>query len=246
MARTAVITGAASGIGAEASRMLQAEGWRVFGIDLPGAGMRAADRFIPIPCDIRDADALATAFATIARDAPRLNALVACAGVLRTGPIAETRVEDFDLVFDVNMRGSWLSAKHALPGLRAATAAGEIGRIVFLSSVAALRPKINGGIYAASKAAVSQMTKVLAVECAPFGVLVNALAPGTVDTPMVRPALGGNMGSYRPSGASPLGRIAQPEDIARMVRLLLSEDAAYVTGATIPVDGGTSAAFVPP
>ena len=90
------------------------------------------------------------------------------------------------------------------------------------------------------------MTRVLAVECAPYGVLVNALAPGTVDTPMIRPAMGGNMTGYRPSGDSPLGRIAQPEDIASMVRLLLSADAGYVTGTTIPVDGGTSAAFVPP
>ncbi|MBL6598742.1 MAG: SDR family oxidoreductase, partial [Alphaproteobacteria bacterium] len=89
--------------------------------------------------------------------------------------------------------------------------------------------------------------RVLSVECAPHGILVNALAPGTVDTPMVNdqsdPAKRGN---WRPSGPSPVGRIAQPSDIVRVMRFLLSEDAAYVTGATIPVDGGTQAAFVPP
>jgi 2,3-dihydro-2,3-dihydroxybenzoate dehydrogenase len=246
MTQTAVITGAASGIGAETARMLIADGWTVIGIDLPSANMQASKNILPVPCDIRDAASVAAAFTEAARLAPRLNALIACAGVLRVGPMAESSVEDFDIVFGVNMRGSWLCAKHALPALKSAAAAGEIARIVFLSSVAALRPKISGGVYAASKAAVSQMTRVLAVECAEFGILVNALAPGTVDTPMVRPAMTSNFGKYRPSGRSPLGRIAQPSDIARMVRLLLSEDASYVTGATIPVDGGTSAAFVPP
>jgi len=237
----ALVTGAASGIGACVTDMLLNAGWRVHGLDLNTAGLKKHDRITPVPCDVRDAAQVAAAFSGI----PRLNALISCAGILRTGPIADAEVDDFDLVFDVNMRGSWLCAKHAMPALKSAAAAGELARIVFLSSVAAIRPKINGGIYAASKAAVSQMTKVLAVECAEYGVLVNALAPATVDTPMVRPALGGNMGSYKPSGASPLGRIAQPEDVARMVRVLLSEDTSYITGAIIPVDGGTSAAFVP-
>jgi len=237
----ALVTGAASGIGACVTDMLLAAGWRVHGLDLNTANLRQHDRLTPVTCDVRDAGQVAAAFGGL----PRLNALIPCAGILRTGPIADAEVDDFDLVFDVNMRGSWLCAKHAMPALKSAAAAGELARIVFLSSVAAIRPKINGGIYAASKSAVSQMTKVLAVECAEHGVLVNALAPATVDTPMVRPALGGNMGSYRPSGVSPLGRIAQPEDVARMVRVLLSEDTSYITGAIIPVDGGTSAAFVP-
>jgi NAD(P)-dependent dehydrogenase (short-subunit alcohol dehydrogenase family) len=241
MANTAVVTGAASGIGACVTDMLLAAGWRVYGLDLNTSGLAKHDRLEPLPCDVRDAAQVAAAFA----DIKRLNALIPCAGILRTGPIAEAEVEDFDIVFDVNMRGSWLCAKYAMPALKDAAAAGELARIVFLSSIASIRPKVNGGIYAASKAAVSQMTKVLAVECAEHGVLVNALAPATVDTPMVRPALGGNAGSYVPSGVSPLGRIAQPEDVARMVRVLLGEDTAYITGAIIPVDGGTSAAFVP-
>ena len=133
-----------------------------------------ASDLTPLPCDVRDAEQVATSFAVAARTAPRLNALVACAGVLRAGAMEAMSVEDFDLVFTVNMRGAWLTAKHALPALKAAAAAGEIARIIFLSSIAALRPKVNGGVYAASKAAVSQMTRVLAVECAAHGVLVDA------------------------------------------------------------------------
>ena len=105
-------------------------------------------------------------------------------------------------------------------------------------------PENRCGAYGVSKIAVSQLTRVLGAECAKGGILINAIAPGTVDTPMVQNA--DQSGNWRPSGSSPVGRIAEPKDIVRVVRFLLSEDAAYVTGTTIPVDGGTSAAFIPP
>jgi 2,3-dihydro-2,3-dihydroxybenzoate dehydrogenase len=253
MTNTAIVTGAASGIGFEACRDLLERGWVVHGIDVTEDGLAKAaasfggDRFHPQTCDLRDADAVSGVMAKIGEAAGPVNALIACAGVLKLGPLAEMSVADFDMVFGVNVRGLWLSAREAMPMLRKAADGGGLARIVFLSSVSALRPKIDSGAYSASKAAVSQLTRILSVECAPHGILVNALAPGTVDTPMVNnqndPAKRGN---WRPSGPSPIGRIAQPGDIVRVVRFLLSEEAAYVTGATIPVDGGTQAAFVPP
>lgn len=242
MKRTVVITGAASGIGAHTATRLRADGWHVIGMDISTATMPAAADFTPIACDVRDAAAVQAAFAQVG---DKLNALIACAGVLRTGPISDQSVEDFDLVFGVNVRGLWLCAKYALPALQRAAASGETARMVLLSSIASIRPKVNGGVYAASKAAVSQLTKVLAVENAESGVLINAVAPATVDTPMVRAVAGSNGGNYRPSGQSPLGRVAQPEDITKVIRFLLSEESAYMTGTIIPIDGGTSAAFVP-
>ncbi|MDE2582257.1 MAG: SDR family oxidoreductase [Rhodospirillales bacterium] len=251
MRQTAVITGAASGIGQATARRLLDQGWHVVGLDsapMDAAGFGgAAERFTAIPCDITDAARVAAVFEQIAAGAPALQALICCAGILRTGPLATMAVESFDQVFAVNARGSWLCARAALPLLRRAASAEQPARIVFLSSVAALRPKIDSGAYAASKAAVSQLTRVLAAELGPEHVLVNALAPGTVDTPMIHavsdPA---KAGRYRPSGKSPLGRIAQADDVVDVIGFLLSDAARYITGATIPVDGGTAAAYIPP
>ena len=252
MTKIAAITGAASGIGLGTAKRLTSEGWTVFGLDVGPerlAAVRAdlGESFHPVPCDVTDATRIATVFQEIGAAAGRLDALICCAGVLRVGPLETMAVEDFDQVLNVNVRGLWLCAREALPLLRRAATPAAPARIVLLSSIAALRPKINSGAYAASKAAVSQLTRIMAVEWAGSHVLVNAVAPGTVDTPMVQAVMrpGANSG-YTTSGTSPLGRVAEADDIADVIGFLLSPASKYVTGTTIPVDGGTQAAFVPP
>ena len=255
MGKIAAITGAASGIGQAASRRLLEQGWTVFGLDNAQPQLDAVaagfttfqDRFKPLLCDVTDDTRVVAAFADIGFVVPALDALVCCAGVLRTGPMESMTIEDFDLVLNVNTRGTFLCAREALPLLRKAVQPYHPAWVVLLSSIAALRPKISSGAYAASKAAVSQLCRVMAAEWAPYGVLVNALAPGTVDTPMVRAVSDPSSSKgYRPSGESPLGRIAQPDDVVDVLGFLLSDAARYVTGTTIPVDGGTRAAFSPP
>jgi NAD(P)-dependent dehydrogenase (short-subunit alcohol dehydrogenase family) len=250
--KIAAVSGAASGIGQSASRRMLESGWTVFGLDVAEDRLESVrdgfagfhSRFRPVVCDVADAGRVSATFAGIG---DTLNALVCCAGVLRTSLLEDMAIEDFDIVLNTNLRGTFLCAQKALPLLRRAATPENPSRVVLLSSIAALRPKVAGGVYAASKAAVSQICRVMAVEWASSGVLVNAQAPGTVDTPMVRavsdPA--DSMG-YRPSGVSPIGRIAQPDDVVDVMMFLLSDAARYVTGTTIPVDGGTQAAFVPP
>jgi NAD(P)-dependent dehydrogenase (short-subunit alcohol dehydrogenase family) len=256
--KTGAVTGAASGIGqATCNRLLQA-GWTVFGLDRAHHQLAAvADAFAagnghfqPIVCDVAHAASVTVTFSQIGTQlgtSGGLHALISCAGVLRTGLLETMPVEDFDLVLNTNLRGTFLCAQQALPLLRRTATTEHPARVVLLSSIAALRPKIISGAYAASKAAVSQLCRVMAAEWAQSGVLVNAVAPGTVDTPMVR-AVSDPAASkgYRPSGISPIGRIAQPDDIVDVIMFLLSDAARYVTGTTIPVDGGTQAAFVPP
>ena len=254
MTRIAAITGGASGIGRGTAQRLLGEGWTVVALDRDEAGLAALrkdlgaheGRLHTQVCDVASVESVTGAFAEIGRRFGRLNGLVCSAGLLRIGTLDSMPVEEFDALFAVNVRGLWLSAREAMPLLKIAGADGEPARVVFLASISGIRHKIDSGAYAATKAAVVALTKVMAVESAPHKVLVNAVAPATVDTPMVRPHLnpGGNT-RYRTSGTSPLGRIAQPEDVAAVISFLLGKDAAYVNGTVIPVDGGTVAAFVP-
>lgn len=252
-ARTAVVTGAASGIGRECCRKLLGDGWRVFALDVAETALSRLEaefgserRFRAIRCDVADTESVVSAFAEVARSTDRLDALLCSAGVLRAGPLMDMSVEDFDLLFAVNTRGAWLCAKAALALLRRGASESMPARIVMVGSIASLRPKVGGGAYAASKAALSRLVRVLAVELAPEHILVNAVAPGTVDTPMIATAVAVPGTVYRPSGNSPLGRIATPQDIVAVMHFLLQPAANYVTGTWIPVDGGTSAAFVVP
>ena len=249
--RIAVVTGAASGIGRACCGRLLGDGWRVFALDIATEGLAALaadwpgdERLHVATCDVSDAASVAAAFTAIAARTPRVDALLYSAGVLRGGPLMDMAVDDFDLLFAVNTRGAWLCAKAALPLLRKAACDALPARVVMVGSIASLRPKVGGGAYAASKAALSRLVRVLAVELAADRILVNAVAPGTVDTPMISKAVAVPGTTYRPSGTSPLGRIAQPDDVVAVMHFLLQPAANYVTGTWIPVDGGTSAAFV--
>lgn len=252
MTDIAVVTGGASGIGKATVLRLLDEGWNIIAVDrdrdaLDGLKTDCANSNLSVlACDVSDEDSVTKTFAHIVDQYGSINGLVLSAGVLETGRLEDMNADAFDRVFSVNVRGLWLCARAAMPALKAAGAKGERARIVNLASIAGIRHKINSGAYAASKAAVIALTKVMAVEMAEVGVLVNAVAPATVDTPMIAPhvAAGSNTG-YKTSGTSPLGRIAQPDDVARVIRFLLSDDAGYVTGTVTPVDGGTVAAFVP-
>ena len=170
------------------------------------------DRLHTLACDVTAVESVTGAFREIGRRFGRLNGLVCSAGLLKIGTLNSMAVEEFDQLFAVNVRGLWLSAREAMPLLKAAGAEGELARVVFLASISGIRHKIDSGAYAATKAAVIALTKVMAVESAPYKVLVNAVAPATVDTPMVRP----HLKSRRQHALSHVGRLpARPHCPAR-------------------------------
>jgi NAD(P)-dependent dehydrogenase (short-subunit alcohol dehydrogenase family) len=250
--RPIVVLGAASGIGRATALAFAARGAKVAALDvnlgpletfadeLRDAG--AADALTGA-ADVRDSAATNAAVQSIVNAFGGLDHMIFTSGILRVGSLMDMPEKEFDDVFDVNMRGFWIAARAAVPHLQAGP---ERRRgITALSSAAAIRPKASSGAYAASKVALSHLVRVMAVELASTGITVNAIAPATVDTPMTRPYMGetnANHG-YRLSGTSPMGRIAQPEDIAEACLFLSSEASAYITGITMPVDGGSTAAM---
>ncbi len=239
MDKIAAVTGAASGIGESTAKRLRSSGWTVVALDLrlDGDGH----------CDVGDVASVNATFARIGARFGYVDALVCSAGTLKIGALADMAPEDFDQLYRINTRGAWLCARQAIPWMRKSPNRQLFPRIVFIGSISGIRPKIGNGAYAAQKAALHTLTGVMAAELGPEGILVNAVAPGTVDTPMIRamsdPA---KSGRYRPSGLSPLGRVAHPDDISAVIDFCLNSQANYVTGAVIPVDGGTRAAYVPP
>ncbi|MGV6876237.1 SDR family NAD(P)-dependent oxidoreductase [Pseudochelatococcus sp. B33] len=247
----AVVTGAGSGIGRSCAIMLAQQGWIVYALEVSGTVVdpdslqpaSGSGRIIPVRCDVTSSSEVIEAFAKIQAETSTLHAVICSAGILRPSSLAEMDELDFDKTFAVNVKGAWLTARSAIPLLEKYADRNSLGRIVILGSAAALRPKIGGGAYAASKIAVSYIGRVLAAELAAKKILVNVIAPATVDTEMTR-ALAARPG-YKLSGESPLGRIGQPEDVVGLIQFLLSDAASYISGAVIPVDGATTAAYSP-
>ena len=252
--RPVAVLGAASGIGRAAALAFAARGARVAALDVNARSLdgfadelrkAGAGAATTAAADVRDSDSVETALQGVAAEFDGLDHFIFTAGILRVGRLADMSESEFDDIFAVNMRGFWIAVRAVLPLLEAGP--DRRRAITALSSAAALRPKASSGAYAASKVALSHLVRVFAVELAATGITINAIAPATVDTPMVAPYRGeaaSNHG-YRLSGTSPMGRIAQPEDIADTCLFLSSRASAYITGVTLPVDGGTTAAIPP-
>jgi NAD(P)-dependent dehydrogenase (short-subunit alcohol dehydrogenase family) len=235
--RRALVTGAGSGIGEAVARGLHAEGADVVLADLAGEHARAVaaelgDRAEPVQLDVRDEDAVRA----VARD---VDVLVNVAGIGSTTTAPATPLDVWEDVFAVNARGTFLCCKHAIPGM---VDRGR-GAIVNMASVAALVGLRNRAAYCASKGAVVALTRALAVDHVGDGVRVNAVCPGTVDSPWVRrlvEEVGESLDALR--ARQPLGRLGRPDEIAGAVLYLASDDAAFVTGTAFVIDGGLTAA----
>ena len=244
--RVAIVTGAARGIGAAIARRLAADGMAVGVLDLKeadGSGTVEAitsegGRAIAVGADVSQADQVAAGVEKVATELGPPVVLVNNAGVIRDNLLFKMSAEDWDVVMDVHLRGSFLMTRATQQHMTAA----KYGRIVNLSSTSALgnRGQVN---YSAAKAGLQGFTKTLAFELGKFGVTANAIAPGFIESEMTA-ATAERMRipfeDFKAGAAQqiPVGRVGQPEDIAHTVSFLVSEGAGFVSGQVIYVAGG--------
>src|SRR4051812_36570561 len=217
-----LVTGAASGLGLAIAKAAEAEGAAIIAIDRvpsPFADSRV--------CDITDEAQVRTALSSLTR----IDALVNSAGIARRAKVDETDMADFDAVMAVNVRGAFLISKYALPHMRA-----HGGAIVHLSSGVATTGTRNRAAYTASKGAVLSLTLNMALDYAADQVRVNCICPGFVNTPLLASLPAEK--KARLAALHPLGRMGEPEEIAHMALFLMSDQAQWITGQAIAVDGG--------
>ncbi|MBB5791833.1 SDR family NAD(P)-dependent oxidoreductase [Jiangella mangrovi] len=241
--RTALVTGAGGGIGAAIAHELAGRRARVVLADLPGsAGLAAVRSDIEAAggeadteeLDVTDADAVTALFGGGSGPLAATDILVNAAGVLFGTPVREISEDEWDLVLDVNLKSSFLLSQAALEPMQAR----GWGRVVNLSSTAGKNVSTIGGAhYTAAKAGVLGLTRHLAAEYAASGVTVNAVCPGLIDTPMVHRTIDAEQ-VRRYAEGFPIPRLGRPEEVAALVGFLASDEAAYITGASVDVNGG--------
>lgn len=254
--KVAFVTGGSSGIGQAVAGVMAAQGASV-AVNAPSyreaqatIGNIDADsgKAIATEADVRDAAAISAAIGETVRTFGGLDVLVTSAGIQRYGTVAETGEKLWDEVFAVNVKGVYLTARAALPHLRRSGA----GAIVVVSSVQAHAVQEGVAAYTASKAALNALARSMAIDEACHGIRVNAVCPGSVDTPMLRASAAlfsdGSPEAVQRTIADwgrghPLGRVATPVEVAHVVSFLASDRASFITGEDVRVDGGLLASL---
>ncbi len=240
--KVALITGGASGIGAATCRLFAEAGAKVLVADISSKAAQELSSQLPdavaLECDVTSEDSVASAFSKVTT----LDILVNCAGIGLVGGIAETELEDWRRLFRVNVEGTFLVTKAALPSLLASS-----GTVVNIGSVAGLVGVKRRFAYCATKGAIIAMTRQLAVDY-PTGLRVNCICPGTVDSPFVEAYLEKYHRHEKEKVRAelhqrqPVGRMGTPEEIAGMCLYLVSAQASFVHGSVLTIDGGWTAA----
>ena len=247
--RVAIVTGAASGIGAASARLFASEGARIALVDVDEVGMgqvaseieALGGQAITLAADVSDGAAAARGVARVMERWGRVDVLMTAAGISLGGTVERTEEAAWDRTFAVNVKGTFLWIHHAIQPMIAA----QSGAIVTVGSQLAQASLGKNAAYVASKGAIASFTKTIAVDHAGQGIRANALMPGVIDTPMPARSL---LRQSDPEAARafwrqrhPMGRIGQPEEVARAALFLASDDSSFVTGTLLFVDGGWTA-----
>ncbi|MFP3899247.1 MAG: SDR family NAD(P)-dependent oxidoreductase [Acidimicrobiia bacterium] len=238
--KVAVITGAGSGMGRATAGVFVREGAKVVAADITGREEETAatlgDAVIPCRCDVREEADVEAMFARAVDELGRVDAVLNVAGIGAGGMFADTTLEDYQRIMDVNLTGVLLGTKH---GIRAMLPTGG-GSIVNWSSIGGMNASIGTSVYSISKAGVISLTKSAAIEYGAKGIRANAICPGFVETELT-----GGPGSAKHFPQliewSALKRAGRPEEVAELASFLASDRASLLTGAIIPIDAGTAA-----
>ena len=244
--KTMVISGGSSGIGAATVKRFLAEGYHVFNLDLQAAAL--TDRHLQwLHCDIADVNALEQVVQEIAKTTTTIDALVCSAGIHFSADILNSSEADFDRVVNINLKSSFFLTKAILPFMIKQ----HQGAIVYVGSDQSFIGKKHSAIYGLTKMALVNLAKSTALDFAPYHIRANLVAAGTIETPLYHRAIeqycqrtGALAQEVHRSEAlaQPLGRLGQPEEVAELIYFLCSEQAQFITGAVMPIDGGYTAA----
>jgi NAD(P)-dependent dehydrogenase (short-subunit alcohol dehydrogenase family) len=235
-----VVTGAASGIGEAISRRLIAEGANVIGLDIAVEQLSALDAelgeaFLAVPTDVTDEDAVAAGVVAGVERYAGIDVAFNVAGASRYGPITDLAADDWDFTIDLVQKAVFLCVKHEA---RQMISQGRGGAIVNVASLNARVPMVGGSPYSTGKAGVEMFSKNAALELASADIRVNAVLPGLVDTPLVAPVMGFAPAKQMFLERIPMNRAATPDEIASPCLYLASDEASYITGTSLMVDGG--------
>lgn len=244
VSKVAVVTGGSRGLGRASALALAADGWKV-AVGFRSSEVDAKETLqaiqeaggdgVTVRLDTLDEHSIAEGFRGVAEALGPVTGLVNNAGFSQDGLLLKFSIETFDRIMETNVRGAFLCSQAALRGMLKA----RWGRIVNMSSAIALRGNAGQTAYAASKSALVGITKSLAREVGVKGITVNAVCPGLVDTDMTSHLSDAARAVY--IDQTPVGRTATLREVANVIRFLMSDDASYVNGAVIPVDGGLTA-----
>jgi len=245
--KVAVVTGAGGGIGRAAALRFASEGAQVVAVDIKGDEVRETAEMTPldssgtvsaVQADVSDADQVRDIMVGVRERFGRLDVVYSNAAVMRDGSVVDLPEKDWDAMFSVNVKGAYLCGKYGIPLLRRSGG----GSFIITASVNGFYAESDIAGYCATKGAVMQLTRAMAIDHGPEGIRVNCICPGWIDTPMAQPFLDENPEGREFAGRiAPIGRIGMPEDVAEVALFLASDESRFVTGSIYNVDGGWTA-----